>query len=78
MKTMLRLVFVLLLLAGPAFGSEQCVGQYSGTCRDVCKADEEAADGAFIDCSEKEECCVAKAAPKEKQDPRPAEEKKTQ
>ncbi|TAN43352.1 MAG: hypothetical protein EPN25_00820 [Nitrospirae bacterium] len=76
MKRMMHLASLLLLMAAPAFGSEQCVGQYSGTCRDVCRADEEAADGAFVDCAEKQECCVPKAVPKEKQEKDPSAGKK--
>jgi hypothetical protein len=31
-----------------------------GVCRDACVADEYAEVGAFIDCTEKQECCVKK------------------
>jgi hypothetical protein len=53
-----------ILLPSLVYASENCVTQYKGTCRDICSQDEEAAEGAFIDCSEKEECCVMKSAPK--------------
>lgn len=58
------LVFV--LFPALAFASENCVTQYNGICRDVCTPAEEPAEGAFIDCAEKQECCVAKAAPRKK------------
>lgn len=48
----------------PAQASENCVTQFNGTCRDTCGPTEEAAEGAFIDCAEKQECCIAKSVPR--------------
>ncbi len=55
---------LIVVLAFPALvcGSENCVEQYKGTCRDACTQNETAAEGAFIDCTEKQDCCVQSAA----------------
>ncbi len=55
---------LLLVLALPvsSFASENCAEQYKGTCRDSCAKDETAAEGAFIDCTEKQDCCVPGAS----------------
>ncbi len=58
------LVFVLLPVLAAA--SENCATQYNGVCRDACASGEEPAEGAFIDCTEKQECCVARAVPQQK------------
>ncbi len=68
MKRMTKwMIVALLLLSCPVFASEQC-DQYGGTCRETCLPNEviETA-GAFIDCTNKQECCV-KAATEQKQD----------
>lgn len=54
------LLFLLFPLA--AFGSENCSIQFNGICRDSCAAAEEAAEGAFIDCADKQDCCVLRKA----------------
>ena len=54
---------VLTFFSVPAWGSENCVTQFNGTCRDTCGPTEEAADGAFIDCAEKQECCIVRVVP---------------
>ena len=59
----MKWLLVMVLLPSLAYASENCVTQYKGTCKDVCSQNEEAADGAFIDCSEKQECCVRKSIP---------------
>ncbi|MBA4371955.1 MAG: hypothetical protein C0402_03740 [Thermodesulfovibrio sp.] len=59
----LKWLLVIVLLPSLAFASENCDTQYKGVCRDICAAEEEPAEGAFIDCTEKQECCVAKAVP---------------
>jgi len=58
------LVFVLFPTLG--FASENCATQYNGVCRDVCASEEEPAEGAFIDCTEKQECCIVKAVTRKK------------
>ena len=57
----LRLLFLLLLIPALAFGGEHCY-EFNGKCKDVCaeKEVEVAEDGAFMDCTEKQECCVPK------------------
>ena len=62
---MLKWVFLMfLVLTGSVFASENCVEQYKGICRDACPKGEISAEGAFIDCGEKQECCVADATSK--------------
>lgn len=46
------------LLPALAFASEECVTQLGGKCRPACAPDEKAEQGAFLDCTEKEKCCV--------------------
>ena len=63
---LLCLVFLILTMALPlAFGSENC-GMMNGQCKDVCNSDEEILEGAFIDCVDKQECCVPKPPSKER------------
>lgn len=62
----LKWLLVFVLVPSLAFASENCATQYSGVCRDVCASEEEPAEGAFIDCTEKQECCVVKAVPRKK------------
>jgi len=52
-------VSLLLLLPAVVYGGEEC-SMVGGTCRDACTADEYAEVGAFLDCTEKQECCVKK------------------
>lgn len=44
--------------------SEECATQLGGKCRAVCAANEKAEQGAFLDCAEKEKCCVPNESPK--------------
>ena len=57
-----KIVLTGLLLIWPAvvFAGEEC-SMVGGVCRDVCGADEEKEVGAFLDCTDKQECCVKKA-----------------
>jgi plastocyanin len=50
----------------PSLGlaSEQCAEQFHGTCRAACGPTEQSEQGAFIDCAEKEKCCVPRPAEK--------------
>ncbi len=60
--TLRRTIFslcLLLLLPAMVFGGEECA-MVGGMCRDACAADEYAEVGAFLDCTEKQECCVKK------------------
>jgi hypothetical protein len=53
------LLFLLLLIPALAFGGEDC-SMFDGKCKDVCAENEVAEPGAFMDCTEKQECCVPK------------------
>jgi len=64
MKLLCVVFLIFLTIPSLAFGSENCVEQYKGICRDTCSQGEIAAEGAFIDCDEKQECCVADSASK--------------
>jgi len=64
MKLLLIVVLVFITVPSVALGGENC-GMMGGQCRDICNQDEEALDGAFIDCGEKQECCVPKPPKKE-------------
>lgn len=49
-----------LLLPVAAFAGENCA-MLGGVCKDACGKNEAAEGGAFEDCSEKQDCCVARA-----------------
>ncbi len=49
----------MLLFPAAALAGEDC-SMLGGTCKKVCAAHEEAAKGAFLDCSDTQECCVKK------------------
>jgi hypothetical protein len=53
-------IAALMLLAVPLSGraGESCA-MMSGTCRDACGPGEAAEAGAFDDCAERQDCCVA-------------------
>ena len=55
----------LTLIPALALASEQCVTQLGGTCRSACSAGEKPEQGAFIDCSEHDKCCVPTAPRKD-------------
>jgi len=55
-------LLILVLTASFAHAGETC-GMMGGTCRDVCGAKEQAETGDFMDCKEKQECCVARSEP---------------
>lgn len=52
-------VLLLLLAASSGMAGEEC-SSMSGKCRNACSQNEEAQIGAFMDCGEKQECCVVK------------------
>jgi plastocyanin len=56
----MKWLWIVLLFPVLAAASEDCVEQMKGSCRDVCGPGEIAEQGAFIDCGEKQKCCVAK------------------
>jgi hypothetical protein len=61
---MIRWVLIIVLVF-PAyvFAGEYCAENYNGICRDVCLKGETPADGGFIDCTDKQVCCVKTPAP---------------
>ncbi|NJD56200.1 MAG: hypothetical protein FIA94_07335 [Nitrospirae bacterium] len=59
---MLSALLLLLLLPAMAFAGEEC-SMMGGICKDACADDEEAEVGAFLDCTDKQECCVKKVQP---------------
>jgi hypothetical protein len=64
----------MLLLPTFAFAGEDC-SLVGGTCREVCSVHEEIEKGAFMDCSDKQECCVKKEADSSKGKKIPVEAK---
>jgi len=54
-------LFVLSLMPSRVFASEVC-SQLGGTCRDACGQNEAPEAGAFEDCTDKQQCCVAHEA----------------
>ncbi len=52
------------LLPSLAFASEDCATQLGGQCKEACAPNEAAEQGAFIDCTELQKCCVPREAPK--------------
>lgn len=63
MRTVMRAILAVAALC-PALvlASEQCVAQLGGKCRPACATGEKAEPGAFVDCGEKQACCVADRA----------------
>ncbi len=55
----MRWLCLILLFPALAIAGEDC-SMFNGTCKDVCAVHEEAAKGAFLDCTDKQECCVKK------------------
>lgn len=53
------LLFLVLLIPALAFSAEYC-SIFDGKCKDVCADNEVAEQGAFMDCTDKQECCVLK------------------
>ncbi len=55
----MRWLCFILLFPTIALAGEDCA-MLNGTCKEVCAVHEEAAKGAFLDCTDKQECCVKK------------------
>ncbi|MBI5631933.1 MAG: hypothetical protein HZA15_00405 [Nitrospirae bacterium] len=70
----MRWLCLMLLFPVFAFAGEDC-SLINGTCKDVCAAHEEAAKGAFLDCTDKQECCVKKEGFRSGDKKSPAEDK---
>jgi hypothetical protein len=60
----MKWLLIMVLFPALVFASENCAVQFHGKCKDECAPGEVAAEGAFIDCADKEECCVEKESPK--------------
>lgn len=60
----MKWVLVLMLFPALALASEECATQLGGKCRTVCAPNEKAEQGAFLDCTEKEKCCIPAQAQK--------------
>ena len=60
----MKWLLMLILFPTLAFASEDCASQLGGKCKEVCAPNETAEQGAFIDCTEQQKCCVTKEAPK--------------
>jgi hypothetical protein len=61
----LKIIFLAVLLAFiliPFAGAGENCAQLSGTCREACGQNEEKEAGAFEDCGEKQECCIASSS----------------
>jgi len=54
----MRAILAFVLFPASVLASEQCVAQLGGICRSACAPDEKSEQGAFLDCAEKESCCV--------------------
>ncbi|MCC6346508.1 MAG: hypothetical protein IT388_04905 [Nitrospirales bacterium] len=50
-----------LFMPALAFAGEEC-SAFGGRCKDACSANETAEKGAFLDCTDTQECCVPKEA----------------
>ena len=60
----MKWVLVLVLFPALVFASEDCADQLGGKCKEVCAPGEAPEQGAFIDCTETQKCCVRKEEPK--------------
>jgi plastocyanin len=58
----MKWLIVLFLFPTLALAGETCP-QVGGQCREVCAPDEAAETGEFLDCTDKQQCCVPKDAP---------------
>ena len=55
---------IVLLLPGMAFAGENCT-TYGGVCKASCEENEVIEEGAFIDCTTEQDCCVVKVEKEE-------------
>lgn len=60
----MKWLLVFVLFPALAFAGEDCASQLGGKCKEICAPNEVAEQGAFLDCAEKERCCVLKEAQK--------------
>lgn len=59
----MKWVMVLILFPTLVFAGETCP-QVGGQCREACAPNEAAEKGLFLDCTEKQQCCIPKEASK--------------
>lgn len=57
----MKWLIILILFPTLVFAGETCQ-QYGGKCREACAPDETIEKGEFLDCTEKQQCCVPKTA----------------
>lgn len=69
---MLKSVVLLLVVSSVAHAGEECV-PLGGVCREVCRPHETVAVGAFLDCTDKQECCVPNSREKQMDNKEPAQ-----
>jgi hypothetical protein len=74
MKLLSAVITFLVMTSSYAVAGEDC-GMMGGKCRELCKPDEEIVQGAYLDCSEKQECCVPKPEQKEQENKREGADK---
>lgn len=61
---MLKTVVLFLLVSSAAYAGEECA-PLGGVCREACGPHETAVVGAFLDCTDKQECCVPNSREKQ-------------
>jgi plastocyanin len=59
----MKWLMILILLPTLALAGETCP-QVGGQCKEACAPDEAAEKGEFLDCTDKQQCCVPKEVPK--------------
>jgi plastocyanin len=59
----MKWLMLLILFPTLVFAGETCP-QVGGKCREACEPDEAAEKGDFIDCTDKQQCCVPNQTPK--------------
>ena len=67
MSSIFGAVLLALVLTASSVPAGETCGMMGGTCRDACGAKEQAENGDFMDCKEKQECCVARSEPQPNQ-----------
>jgi len=55
----MRWLCLILLFPALAIAGEDCA-MLNGACKEVCAVHEDAAKGAFLDCTDNQECCIKK------------------
>ncbi len=63
-NSVMKWILMFVLFPALAFASEDCATQLGGECKSVCAPNQVAEQGAFIDCTEQQKCCVPKETTK--------------